>query len=49
MKINLPKNVEYIIDTLSKNNFSAYAVGGCIRDILINKIPKDWDISATCC
>ncbi|AJA46207.1 CCA-adding enzyme [Clostridium pasteurianum DSM 525 = ATCC 6013] len=45
MKINLPKNVEYIIHTLNKNNFSAYAVGGCIRDILINKEPKDWDIT----
>ncbi|AGK95244.1 CCA tRNA nucleotidyltransferase [Clostridium pasteurianum] len=47
MKITLPKDVEYIIDTLNKNNFSAYAVGGCIRDKLIHREPKDWDITTS--
>lgn len=45
MKIYLPKNVEYIINTLNENNFSAYAVGGCIRDSLLKRLPKDWDIT----
>lgn len=47
MKIILPKDVEYIIDTLNKNNFSAYAVGGCIRDKLMHREPKDWDITTS--
>ncbi|MFT8316123.1 MAG: HD domain-containing protein [Clostridium sp.] len=47
MKIILPKDVEYIIDTLNKNSFSAYAVGGCIRDMLMHREPKDWDITTS--
>lgn len=45
MKITLPNDVEYIINTLNKNNFSAYAVGGCIRDSLLGRPPNDWDIT----
>ena len=33
-----------IIDQLQKNGFQAYWVGGCVRDILMEKIPKDYDI-----
>lgn len=47
MKIELPQNVEYIIDSLQKNNFSAYAVGGCIRDAIMKRTPKDWDITTS--
>jgi poly(A) polymerase len=34
-----------IIDKLQENNYEAYIVGGAIRDILINKNPKDFDIA----
>lgn len=34
-----------ILDKLEKNSFEAYAVGGCARDILLKKEPKDWDIT----
>ena len=44
MTINLPTEVSFIIDTYKKNGFSAYAVGGCVRDALLGKIPTDWDI-----
>ena len=47
MKINLPDNVKYIIDTLNKNGFEAYAVGGCVRDSILHKEPKDWDITTS--
>lgn len=43
--INLPKSVKYIVDTLISNGYEAYAVGGCIRDSILNKEPKDWDIT----
>jgi len=33
-----------IIKRLHKNNFQAYWVGGCVRDILMDKSPKDYDI-----
>ena len=45
IKINLPKEVEFIIDTLEKYRYEAYAVGGCVRDSLLNRIPHDWDIT----
>jgi tRNA nucleotidyltransferase (CCA-adding enzyme) len=47
MKIILPESVNFIISTLQKNGFEAYAVGGCIRDSILNKIPKDWDITTS--
>jgi tRNA nucleotidyltransferase (CCA-adding enzyme) len=44
-KIELPEDVSFIISELSNKGFEAYAVGGCIRDVLLNKKPKDWDIA----
>ena len=43
--INMPKDVKYIINTLEKNGYEAYAVGGCVRDAIIGKEPNDWDIT----
>lgn len=34
----------YVIEKLHKNNFDGYIVGGGIRDILLGKTPKDFDI-----
>lgn len=45
MVIRLPQEVEYIIDTLNKNGFEAYIVGGCVRDSLLARSPQDWDIT----
>ena len=45
IKINIPKDVEYIINELEKNNFEGYVVGGCVRDSLLSRKPKDWDIT----
>ncbi|MFH0805700.1 MAG: HD domain-containing protein [Patescibacteria group bacterium] len=45
MKIKLPKEIVDILNKLDKKGFEAYAVGGCVRDILIKKNPKDWDIT----
>ncbi len=45
MKIQLPQDVLHILNTFSKAGFSAFAVGGCIRDSLRGKTPADWDIT----
>jgi tRNA nucleotidyltransferase (CCA-adding enzyme) len=47
MKIDLviPKEVSYVTSTLEKGGFLAYLVGGCVRDLLMNRSPKDWDIT----
>ncbi|MBM4222554.1 MAG: hypothetical protein FJ161_01955 [Gammaproteobacteria bacterium] len=33
-----------VIERLQRHGFQAYFVGGCVRDILLGKIPKDFDI-----
>jgi tRNA nucleotidyltransferase (CCA-adding enzyme) len=45
MQINIPQQVEYILQQLNNNGFEAYIVGGCVRDSLLNREPKDWDIT----
>ncbi len=45
MKIDLPKVALLIIDTLEKNGFECFAVGGCIRDVLSGRKVSDWDFT----
>lgn len=45
LRIELPKDVKYIIDTLAAHDYEAYAVGGCIRDSILKRNPDDWDIT----
>lgn len=42
--IALPQDVDMILDKLANSGYEGYVVGGCIRDIFLNKVPKDWDI-----
>lgn len=44
MRIELPKNVQIIIETLQKKGFEAFVVGGCIRDSILGLAAHDWDI-----
>lgn len=44
-KIILPNFVGKILRTLKTAGFEGYAVGGCIRDGLLNREPKDWDVT----
>ncbi len=41
----LPEEITSLLKTLHENKYEAYLVGGCIRDILMHKEPKDWDIT----
>ena len=47
MKIILPEKVSYIIKTLGEQGYEAYAVGGCVRDTMLGRTPKDWDITTS--
>ncbi len=42
---NLPEQVEFVINRLNSRRFSAYAVGGCVRDHLMGKSPSDYDVT----
>ncbi len=41
----IPKEVSHVTQTLEKAGFEAYLVGGCVRDLIIGREPKDWDIT----
>lgn len=47
MFIEIPEKVEYILNILLNNGYEAYAVGGCVRDVLLNRKPMDWDITTS--
>ncbi len=41
----IPKEVSYVTETLENAGFEAYLVGGCVRDLILDKQPKDWDVT----
>ena len=43
----MPENVKKIISTLEAAGFEAYAVGGCVRDVILGREPEDWDITTS--
>jgi len=45
MKNSVPKEVLEVITGLKTKGFEAYLVGGCVRDLLLNKRPHDWDVT----
>ncbi len=47
MRIHIPDKVNRIIEQLTKNGYEAYAVGGCVRDIMLGRTPEDWDITTS--
>lgn len=47
MRITIPKQVEWILAELREHGYEAYAVGGCVRDALLQREPGDWDITTS--
>ena len=45
MDYKIPKEIMEALNKLSKASFDAYLVGGCVRDLILGKTPKDWDIT----
>ncbi|MDF1498323.1 MAG: HD domain-containing protein [Patescibacteria group bacterium] len=43
--MNIPNEIKTIIEKLEKKGYEAHVVGGSVRDFLLGKIPKDWDIT----
>jgi len=41
----IPEYVTRVTETLKKANFEAFLVGGCVRDLIMKREPKDWDIT----
>lgn len=43
----IPPEIQFIIDRLGDNGFEAYLVGGCVRDMLMDITPHDYDITTS--
>ncbi len=45
MEYRIPPEVKRISNSLREASFESYLVGGCVRDIIIGREPKDWDLT----
>lgn len=45
--MTLPEEVQHVISQLTEAGFEAYAVGGCVRDLIMGIPPKDWDVTTS--
>jgi len=43
----IDKDALYVMEKLQANGYVAYLVGGSVRDLLLNRKPKDFDISTS--
>ncbi len=41
----IPHEVRVVGEALEKAGFEAYLVGGCVRDLFVDRVPKDWDLT----
>jgi len=41
----IPPEVVRVTEGLEKAGFEAWIVGGCVRDLLLGRMPKDWDVT----
>jgi tRNA nucleotidyltransferase (CCA-adding enzyme) len=44
-KFSVPDEVIEASKTLAEAGFETYLVGGCVRDMLLGREPKDWDVA----
>ncbi len=47
MQIKIPEKVAILLKTLWEHGYEGYAVGGCVRDVVLRREPKDWDITTS--
>ncbi len=45
--MNIPRGVSRIIDILNKNGYSAYVVGGAVRDAIMGRAANDYDVTTS--
>jgi len=43
--MKIPKSIVEILQKLAAQNFAAWLVGGCVRDLLMKNQPTDWDVA----
>lgn len=43
--MTFPQEIKTILEKLSEAGYEGYIVGGCVRDLMMKKKPKDWDVT----
>lgn len=43
--LSVPQEILDVHETMTKAGYQSYLVGGCVRDLLIGREPKDWDLT----
>ncbi|HYC34361.1 MAG TPA: HD domain-containing protein, partial [Candidatus Paceibacterota bacterium] len=41
----IPGEVKNVMEQLEERGYEAYLIGGCVRDLFLEKEPKDWDVT----
>ncbi|MCD8200254.1 MAG: HD domain-containing protein [Coriobacteriaceae bacterium] len=44
MDLEIPDNILHVLEALDRSGYSAYVVGGCVRDALLGQTEHDWDV-----
>ncbi|MBI4086865.1 HD domain-containing protein [Candidatus Kaiserbacteria bacterium] len=44
-KQDIPEEVRKVAEVIENAGYEAYLVGGCVRDLLLGREPKDWDFT----
>lgn len=44
-RLEMPDEIHQVLGMLGDKGYHAYVVGGCLRDVLLGRTPKDWDIA----
>lgn len=47
IKLEIPSDVQKILNILSSAGYEAWCVGGCVRDALLSHTPTDYDIASS--
>jgi tRNA nucleotidyltransferase (CCA-adding enzyme) len=45
MHFPVPEAISKLSSALREHGYEAYLVGGCVRDLLLGREPKDWDVT----
>lgn len=47
LRFQLPEPVSACCTVLREAGYAAYPVGGCVRDLLLHRVPGDWDVTTS--
>jgi len=43
--MEIPEYVQNVLTALETAGHEAWCVGGCVRDLLLGRVPEDWDVT----